>query len=172
MGPGVLERPYKRGHSRLGNKKRKSACTSMRSIPAGRLHGHLANEQYRSRPEPSSGRFFLTFGETGRAPDNCICPLGKVLTYKNLIYLLNFPVYIAVLNLLLMRTSSKALMSTYRKSKFQQERILSEKHLSSEVTQNISTINTLTPQVGSCKLSDTFYLLQSMKSIKHCREKG
>ena len=30
--------------------------------------------------------FFLTFGETGKVPDKCICPLGKVLTYKNLIY--------------------------------------------------------------------------------------
>ena len=28
------------------------------------------------------------------APDKCICPLGKVLTYKNLIYLLNFPIMI------------------------------------------------------------------------------
>ena len=34
----------------------------------------------------------LTFGETGKAPDKCICPLGKVLTYKNLIYLVNFPI--------------------------------------------------------------------------------
>ena len=38
--------------------------------------------------------FFLTFGETGKAPDNCICPLGKVLTYQNLIYLLNFLVHL------------------------------------------------------------------------------
>ena len=26
------------------------------------------------------------FGETGRMPDKCIGPLGKILTYKNLIY--------------------------------------------------------------------------------------
>ena len=69
----------------------RNACAVHRQVgytATWRMTGH-----YRSRPEPSSGRFFLTFGETGRAPDNCICPLGKVLTYKNLIYSLNFPVY-------------------------------------------------------------------------------
>ena len=45
--------------------------------------------------------FFLTFGGTGSAPDKCICPLGKVLTYKNFIYLLNFPIAIVLLRLVL-----------------------------------------------------------------------
>ena len=43
---------------------------------------------YRSRSEPSSGRLA---GPAARWT-NCSCPLGKILTYKNLIYLLNFPV--------------------------------------------------------------------------------
>ena len=55
---------------------------------AGRLHSHLASERDTTDPgqSPAQDRFFLTFGETGRAPDKWICPLGKVLTYKNLIY--------------------------------------------------------------------------------------
>ena len=61
--------------------------------PAGRLYSHLASKQDTTGPgqSPARGRFFLTFGRTGSAPDKCICPLGKILTYKNLIYLLDFP---------------------------------------------------------------------------------
>ena len=53
----------------------------------------------RTLPVPARAQlrtFFLTFGVTGKAPDKCICLLGKVLTYKNLIYLLNFPIHLLV----------------------------------------------------------------------------
>ena len=66
----------------------------MRIAPAGRLYSPLANEQDTTVPARAQLRtFFLTFGVTGKAPDKCICPLGKVLTNKNLIYLLNFLIY-------------------------------------------------------------------------------
>ena len=69
----------------------RAQCTGREAIqPPGEETGH-----YRSGPEPSSRRFSLTFGGTGCAPDKCICPLGKILTYKNLIYLLNFPVSVS-----------------------------------------------------------------------------
>ena len=63
------------------------------------LYIPLAREQDTTGPDqsPAQDVFFLTFGKTGRAPDNYICPLGKVLTYKNLIYLLNFPVSMPML---------------------------------------------------------------------------
>ena len=72
----------------------------MRSTPAGGLLSPLANEQDTTGPgqSPAQDVFFLTFGGTGKAPDNSICPLGKVLTYKNLIYLLNFPICFCLLN--------------------------------------------------------------------------
>ena len=41
-----------------------------------------------------TGHLFLTFGGTGRADRLNNCPLDRVLTYKNLIYLLNLQVYI------------------------------------------------------------------------------
>ena len=56
------------------------------------LHKSKTLSQLTQCPFTGTLLLFLTFGKTGRAPDNCICPLGKVLTYKNLIYLLNFPV--------------------------------------------------------------------------------
>ena len=54
----------------------------------GGLHGHLAGEQDTTGPgqSPAQDLFVLMFGMTGRTPDKCICPLGKILTYKNLIY--------------------------------------------------------------------------------------
>ena len=36
-----------------------------------------------------TGRLFLTFGRPVRADRISYCPLDRVLTYKNLIYLLN-----------------------------------------------------------------------------------
>ena len=51
---------------------------------------HLANAQYWDRPAGgNTGRLFLVFG--GPVCANLIsnCPLDRVLTYKNLIYLLN-----------------------------------------------------------------------------------
>ena len=48
-------------------------CISTRDRPAG----------------GNTGRLFLTFGGPVFADRNSICPLDRVLTYKNLIYLLN-----------------------------------------------------------------------------------
>ena len=53
------------------------------------LRGQLATpsewiRHYRSWSEPSSGRFFLTFGGTGCAPDQCIGPLGKIYLHNEI----------------------------------------------------------------------------------------
>ena len=68
-------------------------CTSTRDRPAG----------------GDTGRLFLTFGGPVHADRISYCPLDRVLTYKNLIYLLNlqfsnfqkiflFPKMAAILN--------------------------------------------------------------------------
>ena len=41
-----------------------------------------------------TGRLFLMFGRPVYADQNSICPVDRVLTYKNLIYLLNLQVSI------------------------------------------------------------------------------
>ena len=52
---------------------------------------HLASAQYWDRPAGGdTGRLFLAFGGPVCADRSSICPLDRVLTYKNLIYLLNF----------------------------------------------------------------------------------
>ena len=51
---------------------------------------HLANAQYWDRPAGgNTGRLFLVFGGPVCADRISNCPLDRVLTYKNLIYLLN-----------------------------------------------------------------------------------
>ena len=51
---------------------------------------HLANAQYWDRPaDGNTGRLFLAFGGPVCADRISNCPLDRVLTYKNLIYLLN-----------------------------------------------------------------------------------
>ena len=51
---------------------------------------HLANAQYWDRPAGgNTGRLFLAFGGPVCADRISYCPLDRVLTYKNLIYLLN-----------------------------------------------------------------------------------
>ena len=51
---------------------------------------HLASAQYwASLAGGDTGRLFLTFGGPVRADRISNCPLDRVLTYKNLIYLLN-----------------------------------------------------------------------------------
>ena len=51
---------------------------------------HLANTQYWDRPAGgNTGRLFLAFGGPVCADRFSNCPLDRVLTYKNLIYLLN-----------------------------------------------------------------------------------
>ena len=51
---------------------------------------HLANVQYWDRPAGgNTGRLFLAFGGPVCADRNSNCPLDRVLTYKNFIYLLN-----------------------------------------------------------------------------------
>ena len=52
-------------------------CTSTRDRPAG----------------GNTGRLFLTFGGPVCADRISNCPLDRVLTYKNLIYLLNLQIY-------------------------------------------------------------------------------
>ena len=49
---------------------------------------HLANAQYWDRPAGgNTGHLFLTFGGRVCADQISNCPLDRVLTYKNLIYL-------------------------------------------------------------------------------------
>ena len=51
---------------------------------------HLANAQSWDRPAGgNTGRLFLAFGGPVCADRISNCPLDRVLTYKNLIYLLN-----------------------------------------------------------------------------------
>ena len=54
-------------------------CTSAPDRPAG----------------GNTGRLFLTFGGPVCADRISYCPLDRVLTYKNLIYLLNFQIYVS-----------------------------------------------------------------------------
>ena len=55
---------------------------------------HLANAQYWDRPAGgNTGRLFLAFGGPVCADRISNCPLDRVLTYKNLIYLLNLQNY-------------------------------------------------------------------------------
>ena len=55
---------------------------------------HLANAQYWDRPAGgNTGRLFLAFGGPVCADRFSNCPLDRVLTYKNLIYLLNLQIY-------------------------------------------------------------------------------
>ena len=54
---------------------------------------HLANAQYWDRPAGgNTGRLFLAFGGPVCTDRISNCPLDRVLTYKNLIYLLNLQV--------------------------------------------------------------------------------
>ena len=54
---------------------------------------HLANAQYWDRPAGgNTGRLFLAFGGPVCADRISNCPLDRVLTYKNLIYLLNLQI--------------------------------------------------------------------------------
>ena len=59
---------------------------------------HLANAQYWDRPAGgNTGRLFLAFGGPVCADRISNCPLDRVLTYKNLIYLLNLQFYCATI---------------------------------------------------------------------------
>ena len=63
-----------------GNKKRKCACAHMHSRLAW---GYKATwQKNRTLPVLARGPLRIFFSN-GRAQDECICPLGKVLTYKN-----------------------------------------------------------------------------------------
>ena len=56
---------------------------------------HLANAHYWPvLPVLYTGRLFLAFGGTGHADRQSNCPLDRVLTYKNLIYLLNLQIFV------------------------------------------------------------------------------
>ena len=55
---------------------------------------HLANAQYWDQPAGgNTGRLFLAFGGPVCTDRFSNCPLDRVLTYKNLIYLLNLQFY-------------------------------------------------------------------------------
>ena len=59
---------------------------------------HLANAQYWDRPAGgNTGHLFLAFGGPVCADRISNCPLDRVLTYKNLIYLLNLQFYCATI---------------------------------------------------------------------------
>ena len=56
---------------------------------------HLANAQCWDRPAGgNTGRLFLAFGGPVCADRFSNCPLDRVLTYKNLIYLLNLQIFL------------------------------------------------------------------------------
>ena len=58
---------------------------------------HLANAQYWDRPAGgNTGRLFLAFGGPVCADRFSNCPLDRVLTYKNLIYLLNLQFHMEI----------------------------------------------------------------------------
>ena len=60
---------------------------------------HLANAQYWDRPAGgNTGRLFLAFGGPVCAERISNCPLDRVLTYKNLIYLLNLQISLEIIN--------------------------------------------------------------------------
>ena len=68
---------------------------------------HLANAQYWDRPAGgNTGRLFLAFGGPVCADRFSNCPLDRVLTYKNLIYLLNLQFHV---NIMLMVNFAKHL---------------------------------------------------------------
>ena len=70
---------------------------------------HLANAQYWDRPAGgNTGRLFLAFGGPVCADRFSNCPLDRVLTYKNLIYLLNLQFF--VLNLVFFSFKSLSLL--------------------------------------------------------------
>ena len=55
---------------------------------------HLANAQYWDQPASgNTGRLFLAFGGPVCSDRISNCPLDRVLTYKNLICLLNLQIY-------------------------------------------------------------------------------
>ena len=62
----------------------------MLSRQEGSTTCHLASAQHwTDLAGGNTGRLFLTFGGPVRADRISYCPLDRVLTYKNLIYLLN-----------------------------------------------------------------------------------
>ena len=58
---------------------------------------HLVSAQYWDRPAGGdTGRLFLAFDGLVCADRISICPLDRVLTYKNLIYLLNLQISVNI----------------------------------------------------------------------------
>ena len=72
----------------------------MLSRQEGSTTRHLASAQYwTGLAGGDTGRLFLTFGGPVCADRISYCPLDRVLTYKNLIYLLNLQFHVDLLNL-------------------------------------------------------------------------
>ena len=62
---------------------------------------HLASAQYWDRPAGGdTGRLFLVFGGPVYADQIINCPLDRVLTYKNLIYLLSLQILLQACHLI------------------------------------------------------------------------
>ena len=79
------------GSNRFRQRKRCYDITLSRQ--EGSTTRHLASAQYwTGLAGGDTGRLFLTFGGPVRADRISICPLDRVLTYKNLIYLLNLQI--------------------------------------------------------------------------------
>ena len=71
-------------------RQRKRCYDVTLSRQEGRTTRHLASAQHwAGLAGGDTGRLFLTFGGPVRADRISYCPLDRVLTYKNLIYLLN-----------------------------------------------------------------------------------
>ena len=75
-------------------RQRKRCYDVTLSRQEGSTTRHLASAQHwAGLAGGDTGRLFLTFGGPVRADRISYCPLDRVLTYKNLIYLLNLQFY-------------------------------------------------------------------------------
>ena len=75
-------------------RQRKRCYDVTLSRQEGSTTRHLASAQHwAGLAGGDTGRLFLTFGGPVRADRISYCPLDRVLTYKNLIYLLNLQIY-------------------------------------------------------------------------------
>ena len=93
-------------------RQRKRCYDVTLSRQEGSTTRHLASAQHwAGLAGGDTGRLFLTFGGPVRADRISYCPLDRVLTYKNLIYLLNLQVSSLIL-LWQPKSAQSALSST------------------------------------------------------------
>ena len=67
---------------------------TLHQVKAHDVRAFAASKAFSSPTSGDTGRLFLTFGGLVRADRISYCPLDRVLTYKNLIYLLNLQFYL------------------------------------------------------------------------------